>query len=269
MKYKILVIDDGEFVHIVSSSLLGDEFVILKTKRSQQASHLLLNAFAHLLMLDIHILGFFYKLDFFKSIQSDLRQSKMSSLILSRSPAAVKKRSPSNSGEADQIRKKTFFEDQEKFLRRIKIALASNVPSDSREDFLEKRNDFILQFQEAISTKKIGHIYEILGRKLGNLFPGYTGYQPDWDEHAGFYLAPPADLKHGHFQANRYKNQQEYNFTSETNQAYLLNNAFVIEKEFIRNFQQLMIYLLKLPFILLVLMSVKCYRLKRRFLLTH
>jgi len=269
MKYKILVIDDGEFVHIVSSSLLGDEFVILKTKRSQQASLLLLNVFAHLLMLDIHIPGFFYGLDLFKSIQSDLRQSKMSSLILSRSPGTVKKRSPSNSGKADQIRKKTFFEDQEKFLRRIKIALASNVPSDSREDFLEKRNDFILQFQEAISTKKLVTFTRFQARNWENIFSGYTGYQSVRDGYATFYLAPPADLKQGHFQANRRKNKREYNFTNETKQTYLSNNALVIEKEFIRDFQQLMIYLLKLPFILLVLMSVKCYWLKRRFLLTH
>lgn len=53
MNYKILVIDDEQYMHLLTENLLADEFELLSATDAQQAIDILSTQNVHLVLIDV------------------------------------------------------------------------------------------------------------------------------------------------------------------------------------------------------------------------
>lgn len=146
MNYKILVIDDEQYMHMLISNLLGKEFEIIKADEAQQAIDILSEQSVHLILTDIHMPEF-DGLELLESLNGDINKKDIPVLVMTNLPSYKKEQKAANLGAADFIDKMKFNTNKEEVLERIRMKIVSNVlAADFDEDLLNKKNRFVSNF---------------------------------------------------------------------------------------------------------------------------
>lgn len=176
MKYKILVIDDDEPVHLMIKNMVKDEFKILSAKDVQQAIDILSEQNVNLILSDIHMPGI-SGLEFLESIRLDEEKKKIPVLIMTNLPTVEKEQKAYDLGAADFIKKELLNNDKEKVREIIRMKIVTDIRVDDLDDDQVKKKDkLVMQLMETAISGSFEDTVNTLCSGVKNIVnPSFTG----------------------------------------------------------------------------------------------
>ncbi|HBQ59587.1 MAG TPA: response regulator [Balneolaceae bacterium] len=176
MKYKILVIDDDEPIHLMIKNLIKDEFKVLSAKDVQQAIDILSEQNVNLILSDIHMPGI-SGLEFLESIRLDEEKKKIPVLIMTNLPTVEKEQKAYDLGAADFIKKELLNNDKEKVREIIRMKLVTDIRVDDLDDDQVKKKDkLVMELMETAISGSFEDTVETLCKGIKEIVnPSFTG----------------------------------------------------------------------------------------------
>jgi len=126
-KYKILVVDDDQPVHIFTDKALGENYHLSHADNAQEAIDLVSKESFNLILTDIHMPGM-TGLEFLESLLADANKKDIPVLIMTSLPTVEKEKKALDLGAADFVDKSIFFQkEKDELLNRVQMKLVANV----------------------------------------------------------------------------------------------------------------------------------------------
>lgn len=238
MDYKILVIDDEQYMHMLISNLLGNEFEIINADKAQQAIDILSEQSVHLILTDIHMPGL-NGLELLESLNRDINKKDIPVLVMTNLPSYEKEQKAANLGAADFIDKMKFNTNKEEVLERIRMKIVSNVlAADFDEDLLNKKNKLVTNFLGNAIKSSFQKTVDSLSNEIVNLFEAdCVGI---WGVDKGIFRPFSSSVKN----KNTYLPEKDivyqdgYNRILHQREAYLNNSVLGAGNSFFRAFSE-------------------------------
>lgn len=177
MKYKILVIDDDEPIHLMIKNLVKDEFTVISAQDVQQAIDILSEQNVNLILSDIHMPGI-SGLEFLESIRLDEEKKKIPVLIMTNLPTVEKEQKALDLGAADFIKKELLNNDKEKVREIIRMKLVTDVRVENLDESQSKKKDqLVMQLMETAISGTFHDTIETLCNGVRELVnPQFAGF---------------------------------------------------------------------------------------------
>lgn len=221
MKYKILVIDDDEPIHLFIDKMLESEYSVLHAYNVQEGINVLSKEPVNLILSDIHMPGM-SGLEFLESILSDANKRDIPLLIMTSLPTVGKEKKALELGAADFIDKSSFFkDDKDEIMNRIQMKLVTSVDVAELADGLKvSKKDLASALMDEVMTGDFFTVSRKLCMELRQHFS--LNHIFFWTVKSGepqvilsigtdsFHKFGPADLKKEQFFHNFLKEKKPY-----------------------------------------------------------
>lgn len=236
MSYTVLVIDDDEPIHLMTKSLLGNEFTLEHARNAQEAIDILSNTRVNLILSDIHMPGL-SGLELLESLREDSEKKQIPILVMTNLPTVEKERKALDLGASDFIKKELFTQDSERILEVIRMKLVTNVEiSDLEEDLVKSKDALVMKLMESALMGSFEQTIDVLSTEIKSILNSdFIGF---WivDEEGSSLIKVSGDKTPDSEEIGLITNESSFQHLVDTKEPYFINHIYSEDLGFFTDF---------------------------------
>lgn len=236
MSYTVLVIDDDEPIHLMTKSLLGNEFTLEHARNAQEAIDILSNTRINLILSDIHMPGL-SGLELLESLREDSEKKQIPILVMTNLPTVEKERKALDLGASDFIKKELFTQDSERILEVIRMKLVTNIEiSDLEEDLVKSKDALVMKLMESALMGSFEQTIDVLSTEIKSILNSdFIGF---WivNEEGSNLIKVSGDKAPDSEEIGLITNESSFQHLIDTKEPYFINHIYSEDLGFFTDF---------------------------------